>query len=389
MNQDNIVEFIDFRTGDKPYLVMGFAVGGTLEQQCKTMPFNVTETTILLGQMLEALVYLHVEFGITHRDIKPANILCDSRTRCRLADFGLAKEGDVLKTFGGTQPYMAPEMFTRKPYTSAVDLWALGVVIAQLLSPSRPPGYRGDEGQRWCAAVIAQFRKYNEYFEALDFEAIDITYHEQKGLHLLVGTYLLKMNPDDRESASVCLEIWKHFCLTESVSNTLYVDHANGPSKSNASMKKNEASESYGALEEESAPEEGVIGPSEVNGSLRDNDSEADTEIPDERPPNSEEWLELEDEHPNNEANVVMIEDFSIDQEIDGGNGVKAPQDFVFNALANLSGLNWHPLFKESPHSASPAAPTGVRKSVHKRNASSIAKSVKAAAARQAAEDQS
>ena len=195
MKQDNIVKFIDFGEGDEPFLVMGLALGGTLAQQCKIKPFSIRETGILTHQMLEALVYLHDYFGITHRDIKPANILCDSRTSCRLADFGLAKESDVLQTVNGTRPYMAPEMFERKSYTCKVDLWALGMVIAELLSRSWPPGYTGLESQRWCAAVVRHFEWYQRWFKTCENRS-----SLQTGLNFLVAKCMLRMNAEERQS---------------------------------------------------------------------------------------------------------------------------------------------------------------------------------------------
>ena len=47
-------------------------------------------------------------------------------------------KGNALKTFNGTQPYMAPEMFTNRSYTAAVDPWALGIVVARYLTRGRP-----------------------------------------------------------------------------------------------------------------------------------------------------------------------------------------------------------------------------------------------------------
>ncbi len=84
---------------------MGLSLGGNLEEQSKIKPFTFRESVLILHQMLKALVYLHNTFKMMHRDVKPSNILCDSRGHFRLGDFGIAKEGDVLKSFNGTKPY--------------------------------------------------------------------------------------------------------------------------------------------------------------------------------------------------------------------------------------------------------------------------------------------
>lgn len=178
---------------------MGVALGGNVEEQYKSLPFTTREIGLILRQMLDALVYLHDGFNITHRDVKPANILCDSRSHFRLADFGCAKEGNIIKRVG-TQPYMAPEMFSNRRYTAAVDVWALGMVIAQLLSHNGPPGYKGNEGPGWSTAVVANFNKYIECCQAIGSNAVELI-----GLNRLVGQYMLRMKPEDRESASGCL----------------------------------------------------------------------------------------------------------------------------------------------------------------------------------------
>ncbi len=93
-------------------------------------------------------------------------------------------------------------MFTHKTYTAAVDLWALGMVVAWLLSPGNPPGYRGDEGVRWCAAVVAHFKKY----EGRCLRAIATSAPEQIGLNFMVGRHMLRIKPEERQSAVGCLE---------------------------------------------------------------------------------------------------------------------------------------------------------------------------------------
>lgn len=178
---------------------MGLAPEGNLEEQHKMKPFRIREIGLLLRQMLGALAYL-VEFGMIHRDIKPTNILCDSRAHFRLADFGLAKEGDGLKTFKGTKPYMAPEMFANEPYTAAVDVWALGMVIAKLLAGTWPPGLKGNEGPSWCKAMVADFKRWTEF--CLRIPAIP----EEIRLNTLVQRYMLRVRPQDRESALDCLD---------------------------------------------------------------------------------------------------------------------------------------------------------------------------------------
>lgn len=306
---------------------MGLAPGGNLEEQHKSKPFNSHETGLILRQMLDALVYLHVDFGITHRDIKPANILCDSRAHFRLADFGLAKEGDHFMTFNGTESYMAPEMFEKKPYTARVDLWGLGMVIAWISTGNRPPGFKGNEGPRWCAAVVACFEKYEKRFQA-----IGTSDPKQIGINILVGQSMLRMKPEDRDSASGCLQkghiLWKMLDRESEDANRSPIRASSSPSTlraNNATGASNELTEKTRAIEgnkalgeEESAARE-ANGPSEDDESSGGNVSEAETEILEGRTLTSEEWQSLERQFPFNAGN--------------GGENqstVRGPQHFVY-----------------------------------------------------------
>ena len=94
--------------------------------------FSDSDSVTILRQVLSALTYLHeLEHPVVHRDIKPGNILVHSRQplHVKLSDFGLSKEGNILQTFCGTHNYLAPEVYENGTYTSAVDIWSLGVVV--------------------------------------------------------------------------------------------------------------------------------------------------------------------------------------------------------------------------------------------------------------------
>ncbi|CAG7721731.1 unnamed protein product [Allacma fusca] len=88
-------------------------------------------------------MYTHCK-GIVHRDIKPENILYQSPSDdslVKISDFGFAKEFDdktIMSTFCGTIGYCAPEVIMKESYTSAVDIWSLGVVLYILLCGYEP-----------------------------------------------------------------------------------------------------------------------------------------------------------------------------------------------------------------------------------------------------------
>ena len=104
----------------------------------------------IVRQLVDALVYVHAPYkvnengdvlpGIVHRDLKPANILMSKDgKRIALTDFGLCKNTTHSgETFAGTPPYMAPEVFIHQKTSRASDIWALGVIIYELVTLKLP-----------------------------------------------------------------------------------------------------------------------------------------------------------------------------------------------------------------------------------------------------------
>lgn len=151
---------------------------------------------------------------------------------------------------------------------------------------------------------------------------------------------------------------------------------ARTPTQENATESVSDTSEWSMVLQEEIAPEERVNGPSDINEYLGDGDSEAETVIPEAQSLNSDDWLSLERQFPINKANS-------------GGTEFNGPQNVVHSPSVDHKGAeDRHKAISYGARSASSAVPMGVRKSVRKRNKSSLAKSVTAAVARQAAEAQ-
>ena len=141
-----VIQLIEvFESKDKVYMVMELATGGELfDRVIAKGSFTEKDATRVLHMVLEGVKYLH-SLGITHRDLKPENLLYyhpGHDSKIMITDFGLSAcrkgQDPHMKTTCGTPEYIAPEILARKPYTSQVDLWAVGVITYILLSGQMP-----------------------------------------------------------------------------------------------------------------------------------------------------------------------------------------------------------------------------------------------------------
>jgi serine/threonine protein kinase len=146
-----------------PVLVMDLLVGDTLRALLmREQRLDVGASALLLSPIVDALRAAH-DAGIVHRDLKPENIFIEAGTAAtvRLLDFGVARfyeppanTGDApltgVGTLIGTLAYMAPEQALHpSDCDPRVDVWALGVILYEMLSGSRPiEGNNGPETMR-------------------------------------------------------------------------------------------------------------------------------------------------------------------------------------------------------------------------------------------------
>ena len=107
--------------------------GMSLASEHQRRLFDIFELRDIDRQLLYTLSYLH-ENRITYRDLKPANVLLLYRhpIHIKVTDFGVASKSDSLRTFCGTDRYVAPEVRAGKRYTNKVDLWSVGIITLQL-----------------------------------------------------------------------------------------------------------------------------------------------------------------------------------------------------------------------------------------------------------------
>jgi serine/threonine-protein kinase len=119
-------------------------------------PLPVAHAVRFSRQMAGALAEAH-DAGIIHRDVKPANVMITEGSAVKLLDFGIAR---VLAETRLTEPgrrmgtaaYMSPEQVTGDPVTPATDVWALGVVLYEMLAGVRPFG--GDSRLALYRAIV-------------------------------------------------------------------------------------------------------------------------------------------------------------------------------------------------------------------------------------------
>ncbi|CAH8874379.1 unnamed protein product [Trichobilharzia szidati] len=141
-NHDFIVKlYRTYRDNRYLYLLLEVCLGGELWTLLRnSTSFDDSTARFYSACVVEALNYLHRK-GIVYRDLKPENLLLDSQGFCKMTDFGFAKRigyGNKTWTFCGTPEYVAPEVILNKGHDFAVDFWALGILMFELLTGTPP-----------------------------------------------------------------------------------------------------------------------------------------------------------------------------------------------------------------------------------------------------------
>lgn len=125
-----------------PYIVMRYLEGGSLQESIREGPLPWDQIVHVVSQVANALDYAHSS-GVIHRDIKPSNIMLDAKGNAYLTDFGIARisEGTAQLTGSGivgTPAYMAPEQSNPGPPTPAMDVYALGATLFEMITGQVP-----------------------------------------------------------------------------------------------------------------------------------------------------------------------------------------------------------------------------------------------------------
>ena len=180
LNHPNIAAIHGLERADgPPAIVMELVEGPTLADRIAEGAIPLDEALPIARQIADALDAAHQQ-GVIHRDLKPANIKVRPDSTVKLLDFGLAKSLDpaadpvplgvtrisesrlvtspaIMTQFGtivGTAAYMSPEQAKGQPADKRSDIWAFGVVIAEMTSGRRP--FEGETVTETMAAVLAR-----------------------------------------------------------------------------------------------------------------------------------------------------------------------------------------------------------------------------------------
>ncbi|KAJ0967986.1 hypothetical protein J5N97_024903 [Dioscorea zingiberensis] len=163
MNHPNIVKLKEvIRENNVLYFVFEYMECSLYQlMKDRSKPFSELEVRNWCFQILQALAYMHHQ-GYFHRDLKPENLLpylLVTKKIIKLADFGLAREissQPPYTEYVSTRWYRAPEILLQSSiYDSAVDMWAMGAIIAELLTlrPLFPGSSEADEIYKICSVI--------------------------------------------------------------------------------------------------------------------------------------------------------------------------------------------------------------------------------------------
>jgi serine/threonine-protein kinase len=158
LEHPHIARLLDGGLGEDgaPYFAMELVRGTPLNEHCDARRLPIAARLELFDQACRAVQHAHASL-VVHRDFKPSNVLVTEDGGVKLLDFGIAKvlseepeaDGAAL-TRAGLQPltpeYAAPEQLRGQPATTSTDLYALGVVLYELLTGRRPTRSPGDGG---------------------------------------------------------------------------------------------------------------------------------------------------------------------------------------------------------------------------------------------------
>ncbi|XP_074844172.1 serine/threonine-protein kinase 17A [Carettochelys insculpta] len=190
-----------YETATEMILVLEYAAGGEIFDQCvaeREEAFTEKDVKQLMRQILEGVSFLHKN-NVVHLDLKPQNILLTSESPLgdiKIVDFGLSrilKSSEELREIMGTPEYVAPEILSYDPISTATDMWSIGVLAYVMLTGISP--FLGDDKQETFLNIAQMNINYSkDDFDLVSESAVDF-----------IKTLLVK-NPEERATAEECLQ---------------------------------------------------------------------------------------------------------------------------------------------------------------------------------------
>jgi len=149
---------IDETEDGRLFIAMSFCEGETLKRKVERGPLNLAEAVRIASQIAAGLAAAHAK-GVVHRDVKPANVIVAPDGRVKVVDFGIAKLADQSRltrdgTAVGTAGYMAPEQIRGEAIDPRTDVWALGVVLYEMIAGRTP--FPGDNDHERIRGILSR-----------------------------------------------------------------------------------------------------------------------------------------------------------------------------------------------------------------------------------------
>ncbi|MBV9086059.1 MAG: protein kinase, partial [Acidobacteriaceae bacterium] len=152
-----VIHGVEESADGRLFIVMAYYEGGTLTHRVVVGALPPSQAVDIAIQVALGLAEAHAR-NIVHRDIKPSNIIITRQNQVKIVDFGLARVLTASATQSlsgtGTAAYMAPEQVLGKPLDARTDLWALGVVLAEMLTGRHP--FKRDSVPAVTFAIVNQ-----------------------------------------------------------------------------------------------------------------------------------------------------------------------------------------------------------------------------------------
>ncbi len=167
LSHPNICHIYDVGRADgQQFVVMELVLGRSLADLLREAPLSIANARQYGIEIADALAHAH-EHGVTHRDLKSTNVMITPKRGAKVLDFGLARMLDTHQIdalshsqrsltdegmIAGTLPYMAPELLRGQRGDQRADIWALGVLLYEMVTGQRP--FTGATGFEVSAAIL-------------------------------------------------------------------------------------------------------------------------------------------------------------------------------------------------------------------------------------------